>query len=457
MPPKQIIVPPSPTPPPTVSADEPHDLLIIQDMVDTFEQIPPELTRVHSDLNELGAVLYSTLLNLERKLDLLIGQIGDETVGPEKRFQLLQEIGEEAARYKLGGDDKIRVAAGACDGILVHQKHLQNLVDASTLFVPAPPSPYTQTLTVPLPPVQGSSRRGLTRAANSPFGGRAVPSADKGETPTKRKKNRVQQLGGKEDDEVSNGGGEKKRISHKKRRPLIRAFSPAESLGSSSAYTTKLPLQQTARQIAAAANKARKAEQQDDGSDAESQTGLKPSSLGMQPSPSTESMLGEKGVLGLDVSGGVAISRENSTTRAGNGKDVKEAGRAARARGVKRGREDEHEEGESELDVEEERPAHKRTSTNGKKNVKEEDNDMDGGGDGDTDTKRYCLCQQVSYGEMLGCDDDECEVEWFHLACLGLDSAPSSTEPWICPMCTERRKKHPKTKRPVKGGGKGRK
>lgn len=40
-------------------------------------------------------------------------------IGPEKRFQLLQEIAEEAARYKLGGDDKIRVAGGACDGVSV--------------------------------------------------------------------------------------------------------------------------------------------------------------------------------------------------------------------------------------------------------------------------------------------------------------------------------------------------
>lgn len=56
-------------------------------------------------------------MNLETKLNTLINWIQDPTIGPERRFQLLQEIAEEAARYKLGGDDKIRVAGGACDGV----------------------------------------------------------------------------------------------------------------------------------------------------------------------------------------------------------------------------------------------------------------------------------------------------------------------------------------------------
>ena len=56
-------------------------------------------------------------MNLETKLNQLIGWIQDPTIEPAQRFQLLQEIAEEAARYKLGGDDKIRVAGGACDGV----------------------------------------------------------------------------------------------------------------------------------------------------------------------------------------------------------------------------------------------------------------------------------------------------------------------------------------------------
>ena len=38
---------------------------------------------------------------------------------------------------------------------------------------------------------------------------------------------------------------------------------------------------------------------------------------------------------------------------------------------------------------------------------------------------RYCYCNDVSYGEMVGCDGDSCPMEWFHLKCVGLQKAPS--------------------------------
>lgn len=39
--------------------------------------------------------------------------------------------------------------------------------------------------------------------------------------------------------------------------------------------------------------------------------------------------------------------------------------------------------------------------------------------------ERYCYCDGVSYGEMVGCDGDNCEREWFHLDCVGLSRAPA--------------------------------
>lgn len=44
--------------------------------------------------------------------------------------------------------------------------------------------------------------------------------------------------------------------------------------------------------------------------------------------------------------------------------------------------------------------------------------------DADPDEPRYCYCNSVSYGEMVGCDADNCEREWFHLPCVGLKVAP---------------------------------
>jgi inhibitor of growth protein 3 len=33
-------------------------------------------------------------------------------------------------------------------------------------------------------------------------------------------------------------------------------------------------------------------------------------------------------------------------------------------------------------------------------------------GEDDVDNKRYCVCNGVSYGEMIACDDNSCEKEW---------------------------------------------
>lgn len=52
----------------------------------------------------------------------------------------------------------------------------------------------------------------------------------------------------------------------------------------------------------------------------------------------------------------------------------------------------------------------------------------------DANEPRYCICNQVSYGEMVGCDNDDCPIEWFHYGCVGLHQAPKGK--WYCPQCT---------------------
>ncbi|KAK1802593.1 hypothetical protein P4O66_004245 [Electrophorus voltai] len=51
----------------------------------------------------------------------------------------------------------------------------------------------------------------------------------------------------------------------------------------------------------------------------------------------------------------------------------------------------------------------------------------------DPNEPTYCLCEQVSYGEMIGCDNDECPIEWFHFSCVGLNHKPKGK--WYCPKC----------------------
>ena len=52
--------------------------------------------------------------------------------------------------------------------------------------------------------------------------------------------------------------------------------------------------------------------------------------------------------------------------------------------------------------------------------------------DEDGDEPRYCYCNQVSFGNMIACDNDSCPREWFHLPCVNLDRAPSGRTKWFC-------------------------
>ncbi|XP_035776597.1 loricrin-like [Anopheles albimanus] len=51
----------------------------------------------------------------------------------------------------------------------------------------------------------------------------------------------------------------------------------------------------------------------------------------------------------------------------------------------------------------------------------------------DPDEPTYCLCDQISFGEMILCDNDLCPIEWFHFSCVSLISKPKGR--WYCPNC----------------------
>lgn len=46
---------------------------------------------------------------------------------------------------------------------------------------------------------------------------------------------------------------------------------------------------------------------------------------------------------------------------------------------------------------------------------------------------KYCYCNDVSYGEMVACDNEACPREWFHLRCAGLSKAPDeNSKSYFC-------------------------
>lgn len=53
--------------------------------------------------------------------------------------------------------------------------------------------------------------------------------------------------------------------------------------------------------------------------------------------------------------------------------------------------------------------------------------------DADPDEPLYCLCNQISFGEMIGCDNSNCQIEWFHFSCVQLVTKPKGK--WYCPEC----------------------
>ncbi|WWC70930.1 uncharacterized protein I206_104882 [Kwoniella pini CBS 10737] len=62
-------------------------------------------------------------------------------------------------------------------------------------------------------------------------------------------------------------------------------------------------------------------------------------------------------------------------------------------------------------------------------------NNIDGS-ETETDDTLYCICQQKSYGEMIGCDNDRCQLEWFHVKCVNISGQLPDT--WYCPDCVKK-------------------
>ncbi|KAL6705230.1 hypothetical protein ACN47E_007190 [Coniothyrium glycines] len=74
-------------------------------------------------------------------------------------------------------------------------------------------------------------------------------------------------------------------------------------------------------------------------------------------------------------------------------------------------------------------------SKNKRRRVEEETEQAD---DIDPNEEKYCICDDISYGEMILCDN-HCEREWFHLECMHMTKAdiPSRRAKWYCPECRQ--------------------
>lgn len=132
---------------PTPSSEIIH---LVSTYVDAVDSLPPSLARSLSDLKELDAVLNCALDDITGKLarlDRLMhperrtggAQEGEEpeAVTPLDRLRLLRQVAEDARVFRLGGDDKIRVATNTCETVATHSAHLATISNLLLSFLPA--------------------------------------------------------------------------------------------------------------------------------------------------------------------------------------------------------------------------------------------------------------------------------------------------------------------------------
>ncbi|GAA5913881.1 hypothetical protein JCM6882_004386 [Rhodosporidiobolus microsporus] len=134
---------------PTPSSEIIH---LVSAFTDALDSLPPSLTRSLSDLKELDAVLNSSLQTITDKLRLLREMMHTPEPGskeaavdgskppkytPLDRLKLLREVADDARVFRLGGEDKIRVATNTCETISTHTSHLSTLSTLLLGFLPA--------------------------------------------------------------------------------------------------------------------------------------------------------------------------------------------------------------------------------------------------------------------------------------------------------------------------------
>lgn len=86
--------------------------------------------------------------------------------------------------------------------------------------------------------------------------------------------------------------------------------------------------------------------------------------------------------------------------------------------------------------------------------VEEEPEDGEDDEDEGADDRKYCVCKQVSFGNMVACDNEgKCPYEWFHWSCVGIKAEPDGK--WFCPDCRVRTREGREWAAAEKAGGRG--
>jgi inhibitor of growth protein 3 len=213
-----------------------YSLALLAEYTHSLDSLPLDLSRNFADLRELDAVLSSSMALITAKINQLTKMIEDRTASPEDRLWLLTEIGDEANRLKLGGEDKIRVASAAADNLRNHKNHLIDLLRYLPNFDPSVLNrttyyPHVTSKSYPPHNIETGrrQRRGgnLTSSRNNDSyfpndpnaqkrkrGGGRDDDAEVGPSRTPRKEKIVDMSNGRPRNTGRGGGGGRRYVSH---------------------------------------------------------------------------------------------------------------------------------------------------------------------------------------------------------------------------------------------------
>ncbi|KAL0066630.1 hypothetical protein AAF712_006434 [Marasmius tenuissimus] len=409
-----------------------YSLALLSEYTHSLDSLPIDLSRNFADLRELDAVLSSSMASITAKITNLTQMIEQGTGLKEERLWLLTEIAEEAQRLKHGDEDKIRVACQAADNLKAHTAYLRTLsdlvpeFDATTLNRHTTYPHVAAKSYMPVALLESGRRR---RAA---YGSLLTSVTDP--SPAKRKR-------AVKDDEVDGRTPRKEKVSEAVPRPrngarakkTERATSPAESILSVTSHVLPPSQHQGSSSRGPSHLGGSRAVNGNSSHTSTNKRARSSAHRGNSPPPH-EPML--NGLAYGQAPNHVTSNSHNSRrdayhlppssshpslplpyhgTTNGYGHPIPHAPTVPvnqwnnqRNQLEGPGMPARNGSGFTEL-------APIPTLTNGL--VTETLTDAgEGDGDGDTDDKTYCFCNRVSFGEMIGCDNKDCEIEWVCVA-----------------------------------------
>ncbi|KAN0100217.1 hypothetical protein V8E55_000201 [Tylopilus felleus] len=430
-----------------------YTLSVLSEYNHTLDTLPLDLSRNFADLRELDAVLSSSMASIIMKIRNLTQIIENGSSTQHERLIFLADIAEEATRLKLGGEDKIRVACQAADNLKGHIDHMRLLlaqIPSFDISVLNRKTTYPHISSRSYMPIPENSRR-------KRGGYNSIMSSAPDVSPTKRKRNPreddIDITGGKsprKDNKLGEAGPSRPRNGARSRKP-DRAPSPTESVLSVTSHIPPSVSQAHASTSRASAhpgrggntaNKRSKTSQPYDDPPTNGTTARRdvfpgpPAVSTTHPSLPLPYSNGTNGLHNYEMANGHAMANDWSGPPPhgqleGPGMPVTRNALPTGPVSVM-------------VPVVPMGPANDHPASAAADTATEV-----GEGEGEGDDRTYCFCDGVSYGEMIACDDDDCEREWFHLNCIGLGSAPDGM--WFCDVC---RAKQKNAKRAARGGRK---